>query len=194
MTDLAIDHAGAVAGGRAWRRAGVDDIAALHALIEGAYRGEAAKAGWTSEADLIGGQRTDPSMLRSILAGVDDEILVVEGADARAPAPLIACVHLGVRADHCYLGMLSVRPENQGQGLGDALLKLCEYRAAHFWRRPRIDMNVIGQRAELIAYYERRGYRLSGRRGRFPYGDARYGLPLRDDLYFEIMEKHLPGR
>jgi hypothetical protein len=52
-------------------------------------------------------------------------------------------------------------------------------------------MTVIAQRAELIAWYERRGYRLTGERRPFPKTDPRFGLPKRDDLEFVVLAKPL---
>ena len=56
---------------------------------------------------------------------------------------------------------------------------------------PTMRMTVIDIRDELIAFYERRGYRRTGIKKPFPYGDARFGLPKRDDLRFEVLEKPL---
>ena len=55
-------------------------------------------------------------------------------------------------------------------------------------------MTVIEQRAELIAWYERRGYQRTGEYRPFPYGDERFGIPRRDDLRFEWLVKTLGGR
>ena len=52
-------------------------------------------------------------------------------------------------------------------------------------------MTVIDIRDELIAFYERRGYRRTGVYKPFPHGDERFGLPKRDDLRFEVLEKML---
>lgn len=54
-------------------------------------------------------------------------------------------------------------------------------------------MSVIDVRDELIAFYERRGYRRTGIVKPFPYGDERFGIPLRQDLRFEVLEKQLSG-
>src|SRR4051794_13241714 len=58
--------AGRVVGRRAgdngavmFREAGPADLGAIVALVESAYRGESSRAGWTTEADLLDGQRTD---------------------------------------------------------------------------------------------------------------------------------------
>lgn len=168
------------------RRAGADDVPGLLALIERAYRGESAKAGWTHEADLIGGQRTDAAWLAAALAEPGTEMLVAEEAGA-----LAGCVLLSNRGGGAaYLGLLTVEPGRQGGGLGSLLTLAAETRARErgFGR---IEMRVIAQRAELIGYYERRGYADTGRREPFPYGDARFGVPVRGDLAFVVMGKAL---
>jgi GNAT superfamily N-acetyltransferase len=93
-------------------------------------------------------------------------------------------------ADLWYLGMLTVRPDVQAHGLGRRMLHEAErYAAARGARRMR--MTVITVRETLIQWYERRGYTRTGELLPFPYGDDRFGLPLRDDLQFEILEKKL---
>ncbi|RZA19182.1 MAG: GNAT family N-acetyltransferase, partial [Lysobacteraceae bacterium] len=85
----------------------------------------------------------------------------------------------------------SVRPDQQGGGIGKDVLAECERIARDEWSLPLMRMTVIDIRDELIAFYERRGYRRTGITKPFPYGDARFGLPTRDDLRFEILEKAL---
>ena len=87
--------------------------------------------------------------------------------------------------------MFSVRPERQGTGVGKRLMAEAERVAREEWALPAMRMTVIDLREELIAFYERRGYRRTGVKKPFPYGDPRYGLPKRDDLRFEILEKPL---
>jgi ribosomal protein S18 acetylase RimI-like enzyme len=170
----------------AFRLATAADIPALHQLVESAYRGESAKRGWTHEADLLGGQRIDPAMLAAQVADPAQVILVAEAAGA-----LLGCVALVRQPDHAYLGMLTVAPNQQGRGLGDAILRAAEAQARALWQAPRIDMRVISQRAELVAWYVRRGYADSGRCEPFPYGDTRFGEPKRADLQFVVLSKAL---
>ena len=59
------------------------------------------------------------------------------------------------------------------------------------WGLPVMRMTVIDVRDALIAFYQRRGYARTGIRKPFPYGDERFGTPLRDDLRFEVLEKAL---
>jgi ribosomal protein S18 acetylase RimI-like enzyme len=87
--------------------------------------------------------------------------------------------------------MFAVRPGLQGGGIGRGVLAECERIARDEWGMPAMRMTVITQRGELIAWYERRGYRRTGESKPFPYGDERFGIPKRDDLRFEVLEKSL---
>ncbi|MFC0633349.1 GNAT family N-acetyltransferase [Brevundimonas balnearis] len=167
------------------RAAGPKDIEALHALIEGAYRGDSARRGWTHEADLLGGQRTDVEGLTALLAMAGQTILVAE-RDGR----IIGCVNLADLGGKAYLGMLSVDPTLQAQGLGRRLVAEAETLAAALGAKS-VEMTVIRHRVELIAWYERRGYHLTGQTLPFPMHDRRFGIPRRDDLEFVVMEKRL---
>jgi ribosomal protein S18 acetylase RimI-like enzyme len=176
----------------ALRPAVTADLVAAAALVNSAYRGDSSRAGWTTEADLLGGQRTAPQGLADVIARPGNAVLVHEDAQG------LACtVHLerlppsasGVRK--AYLGMLTVRPTTQAGGLGRQLLAAAEAWAAQEWGVQSIEMTVIAQRAELIAWYERRGYARTGETRPFPYGDANFGLPRREDLYFVVLQKVL---
>ncbi|KLJ01030.1 N-acetyltransferase [Luteimonas sp. FCS-9] len=174
----------------AFRPATADDVPALVALVTSAYRGDASRAGWTTEADLLDGARIDPEVLHADIARPGSRVVVVDGADG---APL-ACAHVAIEDGHGYFGMFAVDPRLQGRGTGDALLAECERIAREEWRLPGMRMTVIDLREALIAWYERRGYRRTGRHKPFPYGDLRFGIPLRDDLRFEVLEKTFGGR
>jgi ribosomal protein S18 acetylase RimI-like enzyme len=87
--------------------------------------------------------------------------------------------------------MFAVDPARQGGGIGDAVLREAERVAREEWRLPVMQMTVIDVRDSLIAFYERRGYRRTGIKKPFPYGDERFGRPKRDDLRFEVLEKAL---
>lgn len=172
------------------RPASVFDISALHTLIESAYRGDSAKQGWTHEADLLGGQRTDREALAEIVADPKQTLLVAEQDDAITGCVLVK--DLGVRdgAPIAYLGMLTVRPDLQAAGLGRALLAAAEAHARSIGAEI-MEMTVIKSRTELIAWYERRGYTSTGREEPFPLDDPRFGLPKTLDLVFMVMAKRL---
>ncbi|MGW7457560.1 GNAT family N-acetyltransferase [Streptomyces sp. NPDC054797] len=162
------------------------DVPELVQLVESAYRGDASRAGWTTEADFLDGQRTDPDGVRAVIESPDAVLLVVERAGA-----LVACCQLEHRGDHAYFGMFAVRPGLQGAGLGKEILAEAERRARETWGAGEMRMTVVNVREELIAYYVRRGYRRTGELSPFPYGDERFGVPLRDDLAFELLVKPL---
>lgn len=174
----------------AFRAAGEADIAAAHALIESAYRGESAKRGWTHEADLLGGQRTDLQALHEIIADERQTLLLAEENGAFVGCVLVvdkgerAGAHIG------YLGMLTVAPGLQGGGLGRRLLAAAEAHARGFGAHV-MEMTVIESRSELIDWYVRRGYHDTGRREPFPLDDPRFGLPKTRDLAFIVMAKAL---
>ncbi|WP_062216130.1 GNAT family N-acetyltransferase [Streptomyces sp. NBRC 109706] len=168
------------------------DIPALVALVESAYRGEASRAGWTTEADLLDGRRTDADAVRELVEDRESRLLTV-----RRAGELVACCHLRrPPADQgeprtAYFGMFAVRPGLQGEGLGRRVLAEAERRAAHDWGADRLRMTVISARESLIAWYERRGYTRTGETEPFPYGDERFGLPRRPDLRFAVLVKPL---
>ena len=163
------------------RPAEPSDVDAVVALVESAYRGEGSRAGWTTEADLLEGQRTDAEEVRRELPHL---LLAVDGTE------LVGCCALVPKDGHAYFGMFAVRPGLQGGGVGSALLAGAEEKArAH--GLDRVEMTVLSVRSELIAYYERRGYVRTERTAPFPYGDERFGRPRVDDLEFVVLVKQL---
>lgn len=169
-------------------RARPADVEAIVALVNSAYRGDSSRAGWTTEADLLGGQRVDADGIRELVVAEGRRLLVHRGADGA----LLACVLLEPKsAGGCYLGMLTVRPTLQAAGFGRRLLAAAEKYAAAELRASYVEMTVISVRTELVAWYERRGYARTGERRPFPYGDERFGLPQRPDLEFEVLSKRL---
>jgi ribosomal protein S18 acetylase RimI-like enzyme len=168
------------------RVAGVAEVPHLVALVESAYRGPASEVGWTSEAELLGGQRTDAWAVRELLVSVHDVVLVLGD-----PHELLACCTVGSHDGVTTFGMFAVRPGDQGRGTGRALLAAAERYAAERWGARELELTVIRQRDALIAWYERRGYVRTGGTKPFPYGDARFGIPRRDDLEFVVLRKTL---
>lgn len=170
----------------AFRIATPTDVPAIVALVESAYRGQSSRTGWTTEADLLDGQRIDPEGVVEVIKRADSMVLLFEGG-----AGLLACVHLEKRGGTGYFGMFAVSPQAQAQGIGRQVLDEVERWARSRWRCEYMTMMVIVQRDDLIRWYERRGYRRTGRYEPFPYGDERFGRPRRDDLRFERLEKML---
>jgi ribosomal protein S18 acetylase RimI-like enzyme len=169
-----------------FRNATPADADAVIALVESAYRGDTSRAGWTTEADFLDGRRTGPDDVLAQIERPHSRILLAE-----RDGQLLACAHAAVEDGAGYFGMFSVQPGLQNTGIGKAMLAQAERIAREDWQLPTMRMTVIDIRAELIAWYERRGYRRTGITKPFPYGDARFGIPKRDDLRFEILEKVL---
>lgn len=162
------------------------DIAALLDLIQSAYRGDASRVGWTTEADLLDGSRTDAGLLAADLADPATMILLLSDSDG----PLGCCAITERSGGTAYFGTFAVRPSAQGRGVGSRLLAAAEERARAAGAT-RMEMTVLAQRTELLAWYGRRGYRPTGATRPFPYGDERYGRPLRDDLVFAVLSASL---
>lgn len=164
------------------------DYAAIIDLANVAYRGTGPSASWNIE-NFIEGQRLNESLLREDLAAKPHAHLLTYRDDPEGP--LLGTVLLDPGKDSVwYLGLLTIRPDMQKRKLGRALLAAAEDFAKQRGAR-RIQMTVVNVRDILIAWYERRGYTLTAETRPFPYGDERFGRPLRDDLYFVVLEKDL---
>jgi ribosomal protein S18 acetylase RimI-like enzyme len=165
------------------------DYADVVDLANLAYRGTGVSASWNVETGILEGQRINESLLREDIAAKPEALLLTYREDDHGA--LTGCVWLEPSADGIwYLGLLAVQPDQQKRQLGRSLLAAAEdyakARGAH-----RIRMTVLHLRGPLIAWYERRGYTLTGETQPFPYGDERFGKPLRDDLHFVVLAKDL---
>lgn len=154
-------------------------------LVNSAYRGDSSKKGWTTEADLLDGQRVDAD---GILADIEKEDSVILIAEDDETEKLLGCVHLEKQGDKCYLGMLTVDPTLQKKGIGKMLISESEA-FAQFWDCTHLYITVISVRNELIAWYEKHGFRKTGETKPFPYGDERFGIPKVENLQFAVLEK-----
>ncbi len=160
----------------------LEDLLPLVSLINSAYRGESAKQGWTTESDLIGGLRTDEQHLTEIMTAPGTTFLKYLDEDNT----IIACIRLQKQADKLYLGMLTVSPTLQAKGIGKQLLQAADEHARRESYRA-IFMTVFSVRPELIAWYERHGYRKTGEVIPFQ-PNEKFEIVTRD-LEFLVLEK-----
>jgi GNAT superfamily N-acetyltransferase len=165
------------------------DYAPIVELINLSFRGAGPLASWNTEADFIDGQRLTESLLREDLAAKPHALLLTYREDPSGE--LSGTVWLEPKNDGVwYLGLLTVRPDLQKRQMGRTLLAAAESFAKQRGAC-RIRMSVVSVRKTLIAWYERRGYLLTGETQPFPYGDQRFGKPLRGDLHFVLLEKDI---
>jgi ribosomal protein S18 acetylase RimI-like enzyme len=168
-----------------FRPARIEETDFIVNLVNSAYRGESSKAGWTTEADLLDGQRTDPQEIMQLIQDENSVLLLCLDGDE-----IIGSVNLQRKGDEAYLGMFVVRPTLQGAGVGKQFIQAAEDFVRQEWQSQKMTMSVITVREELIAYYERRGYRRTGEHQPFPKNVAN-GVPKVENLEFEILEKNL---
>lgn len=168
-----------------FRKARLDEAGLLAGLVNSAYRGASSRAGWTTEADLLDGQRTDEDEIRRLL---DDEHSVI--LLCLNDAEVLGSVLLQQKPEAAYLGMLVVRPGLQGGGIGKQLIQAAERFVQQEWGSRKMQMTVITLRHELLAFYERRAYRRTGQVQPFP-DDTAAGIPRVPGLQFEVLEKDL---
>jgi ribosomal protein S18 acetylase RimI-like enzyme len=162
------------------RRAANVDLSALHRLIESAYRGKSARGGWTHEANLLFERRTTPKELMDLISGPAQVMLVT--ASSVGLAGYVHVSDLGSGA--AYLGLLAVSPARQTGGLGRALMAAAKNLAVERFGARRMQLSAIDRRVELIAYYQRRGYVLTGEKRPFP-------VVVEPALSLAVMEKAL---
>jgi len=156
-----------------------DDFATLQPLIQRAYRGDDARAGWTHEADLLDGERIGVHELEAMIADPAERLLVGFDGDR-----MVGCVRVANSGNGlAYLGLLCVDPLLQTGGYGKQLIAAAEVTARNEFGAKRIEMTVIDKRAELIAFYERRGYAQVGTRD-FP-------VVVDPPLHMVVLEKSL---
>jgi N-acetylglutamate synthase-like GNAT family acetyltransferase len=168
-----------------FRRAVPSDATQLVSLVRSAYRGS---AGWTSEADLVGGERIDAAQVLKLITHARSMLLVLEENDG-----LLACCHLEDLGERlALLGTFAVRPKAQDHGVGRRMMAEAERWAAAEFGADALEITVLAQQAALILWYERLGFERTGEVRPFPV-DARYARPKRDDLHFVVLRKKVLG-
>ena len=194
------------------REAVSNDVDFIVPFINQAYRGESSAKGWTTESDILGGQRLDNEMANEIINKQDCDILMlllhidkvtddvsdnqkkfidhaISLHDDKKQLFIIATVSPEQDGDSMHLNMLAIHPELQSYGIGKYMMNAVEKRTKDS-NISKVVLTVISCRNELVSYYERRGYKMNGNKHRFPaYDNPRFGIPKRDDLELHEMEK-----
>lgn len=165
-------------------RAQLSDASAISHLVNSAYRGDSSRQGWTTEADLLDGTRTDTDAIHELISRPGTTLLKYTENNT-----IIGCVELVTHGKQLYLGMLTVQPGLQGKGIGKQLLSAAEQEAARQMCTA-LFMTVISVRTELIDWYKRHGYQETGERKPFVVPDTRWGIP-KQKLEFIVLRKQL---
>jgi predicted N-acetyltransferase YhbS len=124
------------------RVADAGDAEAVSGVINAAFR--------KAESFLVDHDRLDlPTVHELFRTGT---FLVAEEAGV-----IVGCVHVEMRGDRSYLGLLSVDPDGQKAGVGSKLMTAaedyCAKAGSHF-----MDLRIVNVRKELPEFYHRRGY------------------------------------
>jgi ribosomal protein S18 acetylase RimI-like enzyme len=161
------------------------DVYKIVDLVNSAYRGESSKLGWTNEADIFDGQRTDAEEISNLI-GADDSLILL----CLRGAEIVGSVHLKKVEGGAYLGMLAISPTLQRAGVGKRLMEKAELAACEAWGCRKVSMTVITLRHELIWFYERCGYIRTGKVEPLP-TSSRTGVPKVANLQTEWLVKHV---
>ncbi len=163
-----------------------EQAAVLCELINQAYRGD---GGWTRETALVAGDRISQAAVSALIDRQAPHLATAHLMTAHRHRELVACIQLTLTGDAAHLGLFSVWPALQGQGVGHRVLALAEAHGAALGAR-RITMSVLNRRPELIDYYLRRGYRRVVGTDPYPI-HQNVGTPRVDGLLLERLEKRL---
>lgn len=170
-----------------YRIATAADAPVIVALIEAAYRGPGRAGQWDSESHLLKGPRTNPAEVGALIARADSRFVLAEQEGRIIGCALIQQTDAAAAdgsPDGVYFGMFAVDPAIRAAGLGKQVLAEAEGRAKATFGATHMVMTVINVREQLIAWYQRRGYRLTGKRVPFPFTETS-GETTRD---FDLVE------
>ncbi|KAL1838407.1 hypothetical protein VTJ49DRAFT_2691 [Mycothermus thermophilus] len=189
-----------------FRVATPDDAPIIQPLVQSAYRGDESRQGWTTEADILVGNRIDVAGVREKITNPDGVVLLATTTpqdDPEKEIPIACCELTRITSakspdspPKAYFGMFAVSPRSQGRGIGRQVLAQAESHARDVWGASCIEMTVVCGREELVAWYERRGFRRTGETRPFPVEEieAMGGKIIKEGgLWFEVLVKELGG-
>jgi ribosomal protein S18 acetylase RimI-like enzyme len=145
------------------RSATFSDVAALHALLQRAYRSAEAAQSWSHQGELAPGERITRAVLKSLVDDANSHLSVAERGGELVGSSLVQA-----SVEGCEVSLLSVEPAAQSCGLGGALLKHAEEIARRMDCKA-LSLHVLEHNARLISYYERRDYRQTGASRPYPH-------------------------
>lgn len=169
------------------------DISNLEALINRCYLFE---EGWTNEAALVGGIRTNQNEIQAVIEDDNQHLFVypqTDQNDKEETGALLGCINVAMHDDGAYIGFFAVSPDLQGSGVGSVILEKAEILAQGYLTKQQaleksvdikpIKMLVLYGRDKMLAYYQRRGYVCTGNTQSFSNHDQD------DELHFTEIAK-----
>jgi predicted N-acetyltransferase YhbS len=131
------------------RVADLADAAAITSVINAAFRKSRREANYLVDQD-----RIDLHAVQDLLGtGI---FLVAEENQG-----VTGCVHVEMKGERSYLGLLSVDPSGQRSGLGSKLMVAAEDYCVKAGSRF-MDLQIVNLRKDLPDFYHRRGYIQTG--------------------------------
>lgn len=180
------------AGQLNYRVATADDAVFLQRMVQDSFRHPDA---WTGAEPSVMSQYTVSleRMMEKITRPKSTFIIVTEAAAAGGTP--VACFQVTQKsATLTRFATFAVDVRHKGRGVARATVQFAEDYCRQTWGATTMQFNTLSNRAGLLAWYQRCGYRETGVRETFPW--ASFGGADRDeatlkDLYFAVMEKEL---
>lgn len=171
-----------------------NQIDVLVELVNQAYRPDEAEQSWSNEAHLVKGNRISQQQMQALWTDHSTLLILksmqMDTAKKRLVEKILGCVYIEYQDTAAYIGMLTIAITYQNQGLGHLMLGQAEQHIKKRAAIKTIQMSVLSGRPELLAFYQRRGYQLTGESSAYPV-DADVGQPFDANLKIIKLEKNL---
>ncbi|MCX4187432.1 GNAT family N-acetyltransferase [Methylophaga sp. OBS4] len=158
-----------------------DDLPAIVALINEAYRGTGGDHRWTTEAHLVAGDRISVEALTDLINDSQCDFIVCHEQDK-----LIGCISICYRNTIAEFGTFAIKQEKHGMGIGKQLLAYAENHAKNCCQR--FQVSVVTPNQTLIDFYIKRGYQPIGHKKLYPV-DNNAGKLKAKDIDLTVLQK-----
>ena len=172
------------------RFANINDFAELMLIINSAYRDQHLNS-WTNESRIVSGDRIQSKQLRTLInqqTDISNTHFFVAELDLGDDTKIIGCIQIDFIETDAEIGTFCIAPNWQNNGFGQQLLKLAEEYA--YSVQPKLknySMWVLNIRRELIDFYIRKGYQITGIESEYPL-EANVGKPLIDLKLIQLVK------
>ncbi|OCL94367.1 GNAT family N-acetyltransferase [Arcobacter porcinus] len=162
-----------------------ENIKDMENIINIAYR-KISASGWTGESHLLSGIRVNEAMLEEMLENENIRTFLAKKDDK-----VLATIQVKKEDLNLVIGLFAVDTDMQSSGIGKKLLEFAENRAKDIFKDcKKFIMEVISSRTELIAYYNRRGYKNTDVYLEFPKSDL-WAPTTKEEIKLLVLEKEI---